>query len=147
MGMDSLVQPVYTTGMSARSAMIYLRTLRERHGLSRADVERLSGIGQKKLYRWEQEGELLPNLLELGALARAIRASFRDIEVLLREGDISEAAARAMADDRWEELQDPNAVGVQEALDLISRLRAHPVLLGRWLEYGERLIAGADDSR
>lgn len=146
MGMDSLVQPVYTTSMSARSAMIYLRTLRERHRLSRADVERLSGISQKKLYRWEQEGELLPDLSELGILARAIRASFRDIEVLLREGDISEAAARAMADDRWEELQDPNIVGVQEALDLISRLRAHPILLGRWLEYGERLIAGAGDN-
>lgn len=147
MDMDNIGQPMYTIDMSARSAMIYLRTLRERHGFSRADLERLSGIDRKQIYRWEQEGKTLPDLSELAALAHAVRASFRDIGVLLQEKDVSEAAAQAMADDRWEELQDPSNAGVQEAIDLISRLRGHPVLLGRLIEYGERLIAGAGDSR
>jgi transcriptional regulator with XRE-family HTH domain len=146
MVMDNFGHPMYTTGMSARSAMIYLRTLRERHGFSRADLERLTEIDRKQFYRWEQEGDKLPDVSELGVWVRAVRASFRDIEVLLGEGDISDAAARAMADDRWEELQDPNNAGVQDAIDLISRLRARPLLLGRWIEYGERLIAGAGDS-
>ncbi len=146
MGMDSVGQFGYTNAMSARSVMIYLRRLRDRHGWSRAEFERVSGLTQKQIYRWERVDKL-PDIAELGTWARAVRASFHHIETLLREEGVSEAAAQALADDRWDELQDPGAIGAQEALDLISRLRAHPVLLGRWLEYGERLIAGAADNR
>lgn len=145
MGMDIVGDSMYTATMSARSAMIYLRALRDLQGWSRLDLERISGLSQKQVYRWEQ-GEKLPDAAELGVWARAVRASFAHLEVLLQEADFSEAAIRAMADDRWEELQDPSNIGVQEAIDLISRLRAYPVLLGRWLEYGERLISGAGDS-
>lgn len=147
LGMDSFGQRGYTSAMSARSAMVYLRALREKHGLSRADLERVSGIDRKKIYRWEQEKKTLPDMAELGAIAKAVRASFRHLEVLLHEGDISEAAAQAMAADRWDELQDPNATAMQEALDLIVQLRAHPILLGRWIEYGERLLDAIDDSQ
>lgn len=147
MGIDSDVQSLYTVGMSARSAMVYLRTLRERHGLSRPEIQRQFGIDQKQLYRWEQEGKTFPDMAELGVLARAVQASFRHLEVLLQEGDISEAAAQAMAEDRWEELRDPNTTAAQEAVDLISQLRAHPILLGRWIEYGERLLSAIGDSR
>lgn len=146
-GIDKCVQGLYTTDMSARSAMAYLRALRERHGWSRAELERQTGIPQKQIYRWEQEQEHLPDAAELGTWARVVRASFAHLEILLSEDDVSEAAAQAMAEDRWEELHDPANAGVQEALDLISRLRAHPVLLGRLIEYGERLLSGAGDSR
>jgi len=127
--------------------MIYLRALRERHGWSRAELERRTGLDEKQVYRWEQEGKKLPDVAELGIWVRAVRASFIHLEALLQEGDISEAAAQAMADDRWEELQDPNNAAAQEALDLIVQLRGHPVLFGRWLEYGERLLDATDDSR
>jgi len=146
-GMDSYGQVGYTMPMSARSAMVYLRALRERYGWSRAELERQSGIPQKQIYRWEQEQEQLPDAAELGLWARTLRASYAHLETLLSEDDISEVAAQAMADDRWEELHDPNSVGVQEAIDLIARLRARPVLLGRWIEYGVRLLDGAGDSR
>ena len=147
MGMDSFVRTGYTIGMSARSAMVYLRTLRERQGFSRPDLQRRFGIDPKQLYRWEQEGKTFPDMAELGVLARAVQASFRHLEVLLQEGDISEAAAQAMAEDRWEELRDPNTTAAQEAIDLISQLRAHPILLGRWIEYGERLLSATGDNR
>ena len=149
MGMDRLGHYTYTMPMSARSAMIYLRALRERHGWSRAELERLtqSALDQKQIYRWEQEGKKFPDAAELGIWARAVRASFAHLEVLLQEGAVSEAAAQAMADDRWEELQDPNNTATQEALDLVTQLRAHPVLFGRWIEYGERLLDAIDDSQ
>lgn len=149
MGMDSFVQTGYTTSMSARSAMVYLRALRERHGWSRAELERLtdSALDQKQIYRWEQEGKKFPDVAELGVWARAVKASFAHLEVLLQEGNVSEAAAQAMADDRWDELQDPNNTAVQEALDLIGQLRVHPILFGRWLEHGERLLDAIDDSQ
>lgn len=146
MGIDSSGQALYTDPMSARSAMIYLRALRERYGWSREDLARQSGLPTKQVYRWER-AEKLPDVAELGTWARTLRASFAHLETLLGEDDLSEAAAQAMADDRWEELHDPNSMGVQEAIDLIARLRARPVLLGRWIEYGERLIGGADDNR
>jgi transcriptional regulator with XRE-family HTH domain len=145
--MDSFVQSGYTDSMSARSAMMYLRALRERHGWSRAELERLTGLPQKQLYRWEQVGDKLPDAAELGTWAKAVRASFADLEVLFGEHTISEAAVRAMADDRWEDLQDPNNAGAQEALDLIGRFRGYPILFGRWLEYGERLLDAIDDSQ
>jgi len=147
MGMDSFVQWRYTTPMSARSVMIYLRALRERHGWSRARLQQESGLDEKQVYRWEQEGKKFPDVAELSVWARTLRASFLHLEVLFGEGDVSEAAAQAMADDRWEELQDPTATAAQEAIDLIVRLRGRPVLLGRWLEYGERLLDGVDDSQ
>ena len=147
MGMDSFVQQGYTTPMSARSAMIYLRALRERHGWSRAELERRSGLPTKQLYRWERVGDKLPDVAELGTWTRAVRASFAHLEVLLQEADVSEAAVRAMADDRWEELQDPNNAAVQEALDLIVQFRAHLVLFGRWLEYGGQLLDAIDGSQ
>lgn len=146
MGMDSFVLAKYTVTMSARSAMVYLRALRDRHGWSRAELAHRSGLPEKQVYRWEQEGKL-PDAAELGTWARTLRASFAHLETLLGEESVSEAAAQAMADDRWEELRDPNNVGVQEAIDLIARLRGHPVLLGRWIEYGERLLAGVVDNR
>lgn len=145
--MDSCVYAEYTVTMSARSAMIYLRALRELHGWSRAELERRIGLPEKQLYRWEQEGKKLPDAAELGKWARAVRASFTHLEALLGEDDISEAAAQAMADDRWEELQEPGAMGIQEAIDLIAQLRVHPVLLGRWIEYGERLLSVTDGNR
>lgn len=132
--------------MSARSAMIYLRALRERYGWSRSDLERQSGLPEKQVYRWERV-EKLPDAAEFGIWARTLRASFAHLETLLGEDDISDVAVRAMADDRWEELHDPNNIGVQEAIDLIARLRVHPVLLGRWLEYGEHLLAVSGGSR
>jgi transcriptional regulator with XRE-family HTH domain len=149
MGIDSLGHRGYTMPMSAKSAMIYLRALRERHGWSRPKLERLTNaaLDRKQLYRWEQEGKKFPDAAELGIWARAVRASFAHLEVLLQEGDVSEAAAQAMADDRWDELQDPNNTAAQEAIDLIAQLRAHPVLLGRWIEYGERLLDAIDDSQ
>lgn len=149
MGIDSLGYRGYTKGMSAKSAMVYLRALRERHGWSRPELERLtkSALDRKQIYRWEKEGKKFPDVAELGIWARTVRASFAHLEVLLQEGDVSEAAAQAMADDRWDELQDPNNTAAQEALDLIAQLRAHPVLLGRWIEYGERLLDAIDDSQ
>jgi len=147
MGMDSFVQRVYATPMSARSAMLYLRALRERHGWSRAELERRSGLPRKQLYRWERVGDKLPDVAELGTWTRVVRASFAHLEVLLQEADASEAAVRAMADDRWEELQDPSNAATQEALDLIVQLRAHPILFGRWLEHGEQLLDATDDSQ
>lgn len=147
MGMDNCVQARYTTSMSARSAMVYLRALREKNGWSRPDLERQVGLPPKQLYRWEQEGKTFPDAAEFGKWAHAVHASFAHLGALLSEDDISDAAAQAMADDRWEELHDPNNVGVQEAIDLIARLRARPVLLGRWIEYGERLLDGVGDSR
>lgn len=144
--MDSFMQAGYTTAMSARSAMIYLRALRERYGWSRAELARQSGLPEKQVYRWERD-EKLPDAAEFGTWARTLRASFAHLETLLSEDDISEIAAQAMAEDRWEELHDPDNMGVQEAIDLIARLRARPVLLGRWIEYGERLLGGAGDSR
>lgn len=146
--MDNLGEPRYTEVMSARSAMIYLRALRDLQGLSRPALERISGLPQKQIYRWEQqEDDKLPDVAELGKWARSIRASFAHLEVLLQEDDLSEAAIRAMAEDRWEELQNPDAPGVQESIDLIARLRAHPVLLGRWIEYGERLLSSNSGNR
>lgn len=146
MGIDSSGQALYTNFMSARSAMVYLRALRERYGWSREDLARQSKLPAKQVYRWERV-EKLPDAAEFGTWARTLRASFAHLETLLGEDDISEAAAQAMADDRWEELHDPNNAGIQEAIDLIARLRARPVLLGRWIEYGERLIGGDGDSR
>lgn len=149
MGIDSLGDHRYTSGMGARSAMIYLRALRERHGWSRPELEKKTNsvLDRKQIYRWEQEGKKFPDAAELALWARTVRASFAHLEVLFQEGDVSEAAAQAMADDRWEELNDPDAASSQEALDLIVQLRAHPVLFGRWLEYGERLIDAIDDSQ
>lgn len=147
MGMDSFVQRGYTMPMGARSAMIYLRALRERHGWSRAELERRSGLEEKQVYRWEQEGKKFPDAAELGVWARTVRASFLHLEILFSEGDVSEAAVQAMADDRWEEIQDPSDTAAQDAIDLIVRLRGRPVLFGRWLEYGERLLDGVDDSQ
>lgn len=146
MAMDSCGEREYTTPMSARSAMIYLRALREKYGWSRAELARQSGLPEKQFYRWEQN-EKLPDAAELGTWARTVRASFAHLEALLSEPDISEAAARAMADDRWDELHNPNNIGVQEAIDLIARLRARPVLLGRWIEYGERLLDASGGNR
>lgn len=141
MGMDNLGTSLYTPPMSAYSAMIYLRALRDLQGWSRSDLERISGLNQKQVYRWEQERDKLPDVAELGIWARAVRASFAHLEILLQEDEFSEAAIQAMAEDRWEELQNPDAMGVQESIDLIARLRRHPVLLGRWIEYGERLLS------
>lgn len=147
MDMDNFGHAVYTDSMSAHSAMVYLRKLRELHGFKRPEFERRSGIDRKKVYRWEQEGKTFPDMAELSAFAKTVQASFVHLEILLQESDVSEAAAEGMAEDRWEELQDPNASSMQEAFDLIVLLRAHPVLLGRWLEYGERLIAAAGDNQ
>lgn len=147
LGMDTFGDRLYTGGMSAKSAMAYLRTLRERHGWSRAEMARRSGIPEKKIYRWEQVRKTYPDMAELAAFAKAVQASFAHLEELLQGGDVSEAAAAALAEDRWEELQDPHNTAAQEAIDLIAQLRAHPVLLGRWIEYGERLLDAIDDSR
>lgn len=145
--MDNFDAAIYTGTMSAQSAMVYLRKLRELQGFKRPEFERLSGIDRKKIYRWEQERKTFPDMAELGVFARLVQASFAHLEILLQESDISEAAAEGMAEDRWEELQDPNASAAQEALDLIGQLRAHPVLFGRWIEYGERLLDAIDDSQ
>lgn len=147
MGMDSIVQCMYTMRMgNGRLAMVYLRVLRERHGYSRAVLARMSGLAEKQLYRWEKSGRGLPNASELGIWAQAVQASFEDLGELLQSSGLSEAAAAAMADDRWEELQDPQNTAVQQALDIIGQLRAHPVQFGRWLERGVQLLSEVDGS-
>ena len=146
LAMDKNDHALYTGAMSARSAMAYLRRLRELHGYDRPEFERLSGIDRKKIYRWEQVRKTFPDMSELSIFAKLVHASFTHLEILLQEDDVSQAAAEGMAEDRWEELQDPSTASVQEALDLIGQLRAHPVLLGRWLEYGERLLGVTDDN-
>lgn len=85
--------------MGLRSAMLYLRILREARGLSQADIARVAGVESKQVYRWER-GDSEPSASGIAAYRKAVEANSYDLDILLNEALNDPAPLGPLEDDK-----------------------------------------------
>lgn len=126
----------------------YLRSLRDKQGLTQEAVASDMGISSRTLSRWEN-GETEPPATALAALVRLLNGSVADALALLldtsatvedgerktQEHQITEAAHH-MTDDE-----------LQEAIAILEALRTDQRALGRWFGFGESLRTAVEKQK
>lgn len=134
-----------------RAAARYLRTLRERNVGTRSDMMKKMGISDDSILERIEKVTNEPKILSYFAFIHAVGARADHVAALLVSGDGPEF--EAVADEFADEVlsgadvsSDDRETRRREAIAIAELLAAHPQAFGRWLEYGDRLLGGLDDT-
>jgi len=126
-----------------KSAGIYLEKVREGQHLSRLDAAQRATIVRDENYVWKVErARIHASATYLADLTNAVQGSFEHIKTLLLGGDdpAAAAAARGLARDRIEELNNPPSPEEIRAKEIIEKLKGHADLLQQFNGYGDSLV-------
>lgn len=82
--------------MTMRSAVAYLRTLREARGLSQEDIARAVDVSVKTVWNWETQPQEIPST-KLAAFLRMVEGSAEDVISLLNQDDATPDDGRRLA--------------------------------------------------
>jgi transcriptional regulator with XRE-family HTH domain len=132
--------------MSMKAAMTYLRILREKMGLSQAEIARSIGVESKQVYRWEKCLSE-PSSSSLATFTHIVGGSPEHVTQLILNENATVEDAEFLTK---EILKEQSEVGkrevvtdsrsVVEAMELVFSLRHSPQRLALWVEQGKRLV-------
>jgi transcriptional regulator with XRE-family HTH domain len=138
--------------MSMDSVAAYLRTLRERQKISRAQIVGHTGASEQSIWRIETNDQE-PKAELLVAFVDAVNGDIRHVYELLREKSSTAEDGMRLAEQRLKYLvargnelpkgEESDVVNtsslVKKATKLVDRLRGNEVLLAEWVGYGNRI--------
>ena len=133
----------YVTAMGKPPVAAYFQECRKGARLTQQNVADALGVDLRTVQYWEAGSED-PSFDNLMRYCQVIKADVREVQRLWLEGTplaVNERGRAAVWRQIAAQFSDAELDEAIEVLELHERLRSRPKLLGRWMEYGERLDA------
>lgn len=127
--------------MSLNATAAYLKYLRERAGMSQAELARRTHTSSSQINRMEDaKGEVRASLM--ARIVLVLEANPVDVINLLADDKATDDAGQKLAEARYsqrsETLKESPTVVRSEILDIASRMSEFQ--LGKWVAFGERIL-------